>query len=228
MDTLKEYLNYLNSRGYNTKNVFYDYVDGYIISAIIPCKDSYITLYVTYDEEYLETISEGSEVNADLNKLYVHSAYIPCCICNIANYCTGETSGIILHDVKDSYYDIGMEYFEYVIETIVENPFKHKTLAIKKYSEFVEDIINNILPILNDLGFELEYDSYFDCYYRDSSDQIITFKHKSTYTELYTRLDAVTLQSHVEFLKYHFTGNLKDMDLVRFKNYLVSELSNTN
>ena len=160
--------------------------------------------------------------------MYVYSTHIPCYICNIANYCTGDTSGITLHSIKDSYYDTGMEYFEYVIETIVENPFKHKTLAIKKYSEFVEDVINNILPILNDLGFELEYDSYFDCHYRSNSDQVITFKHKSIFPEVYTSLDAVTLQPHIEFLDYNFTGNLKNMDLVQFKNYLVSNLPNTN
>jgi len=198
MKTLKEYSDFLVSKGYCETSLSQTYLSGRLEIVDFIKNGFCINLYVNETKElsdYLDTLEPGTEYQVDYNNYIVVGARIESPICNVADFLTGETKEIQLVSKPNSYNHHTLDLFEKCIEFQKTNLLEHELFIMSKRKEQLEWATKNLIPILEKYNYYVDYDSFFDTTHQKCSSNIrIDFKHPNN-NELTIEMDCITGES---------------------------------
>lgn len=187
METLKDYLDYLLSNGYeiNEGDIPYEFLDGELRSVMFRHKKTGKTVVLScyYTDELVDYLKEnysepGSEYcfmdDAITTKITVTGALIESNIINNPNFFDGEKNGITLQKKGDGsmfdfshYYTDRLDLFEKCI-WIQNHETEHARSIMESHFKNVDFFNENIKPIIEPYYYE-KYDSILDVVEKESS-----------------------------------------------------------
>lgn len=198
MKTLKEYSDFLVSKGYCETSISQTYLDGHLEIVEFVKNDFHVNLYVVETNElsdYLDTLEPGTEYQVDYNNYIVDSANIESPICNVSDFLTGTTKEIQLVSEPNEYNHHTLDLFEKCIEFQKTNILEHELFIMSKRKEQLEWATKNLIPILEKYDYYVKYDSFFDTTNGKCNSNVrIDFKHPNN-NELIIEIDCITGES---------------------------------
>lgn len=194
MKTLKDYADFLYSKGYELTQLPYEFLNGYLTSVSFIKNGYHIKLGTDETEEfteYVETLEDGEEYEVDFKNYEVRSAFIESPLCNVSGFMDGDTSGIRLVNEKDEYYKHTLDLFEYCTTLQTPNLIDHELRIMSKRMEQLKWAKENLVPILEKCDYYADYDSFMTTKERENSSPLIIFNHPNR-SELYFETDILT------------------------------------
>lgn len=195
MNTLKEYADFLYSRGYKETIAPFEFICGKLEMVGFVKNGFHVKLYVEETDEfskYLESLNPGTEYNVEYENYVVNSAYIDAPICNVANFCDGSTEGIELVSKPSTYNKHTLELFEQCIGFQKINLLEHEIFIMSRRQEHLAWAKENLVPLLEKYNYVITFDSFFRTKNESfSSNQRIDFRHHNM-SELSIETDCIT------------------------------------
>jgi hypothetical protein len=195
MKTLKEYADFLYSRGYKENIAPFTFLDGALEIVEFVRYGFHVNLYVEETDEfskYLESLEPGTEYNVEYENYVVNSAFIEAPICNVSNFHDGSTNGIELVSKPNTYNKHTLELFEQCIGFQKINLLEHEIFIMSRRQEHLAWAKENLVPLLEKYNYIITFDSFFDTKNEaPSSNQRIDFKHHNR-SELSIETDCIT------------------------------------
>lgn len=195
MKTLKEYAEFLYSRGYSETIAPYTLLDGSLEIVDFEREGFKVNLYVEDTEEfhkYLETLEPGTEYDIKYENYIVNAAFIESPICNVANFHDGSTDGIELSIEPDDYNRHTLDLFEQCIGYQKINLLEHELFIMSRRQEQLAWAKDNLIPVLEKYDYVITFDSFFDTKNElPSSNQRISFRHHN-HSEIDFETDCIT------------------------------------
>lgn len=181
MKTLKEYAEFLYSKGYKETELPYEFLDSSLQIVSFEKGDWYINLHVQETEEFskfLESLEEGTEYEIDYKNYVVCGAFLKSPICNVSNFYDGSTEGIELVAEPNQYNKHTLDIFEPCVDLQSTNLLNHDLFIMTCRQEQLKWAKDNLIPVLERYDYACEYDSFFSTEEGRSSSNIrIDFKH---------------------------------------------------
>lgn len=197
MKTLKEYADFLYSKGYHETVGAYTFLDGALEVVDFVREGFRVNLYVEETEEfhkYLESLEPGTEYDINYENYIVSSAFIESPICNVANFYDGSTDGIELSIDPTAYNRHTLDLFEQCIGYQKVNLLEHELFIMSRRQEHLSWAKENLVPLLEKYDYVIDFDSFFDTKNEmPSSNQRISFKHHN-HSEIDFETDCITGQ----------------------------------
>ena len=197
MKTLKEYAEFLYSKGYSETVMPYTLVDGALEIVDFVREGFHVNLYLEETEEfhkYLESLEPGTEYNINYENYSVRLAFIESPICNVANFHDGSTDGIELSIEPTSYNRHTLDLFEQCIGYQKINLLEHELFIMSRRQEQLAWAKENLVPLLEKYDYVIDFDSFFDTKNELlSSNQRISFRHHN-HSEIEFETDCITGQ----------------------------------
>lgn len=217
MRTLKEYIDFLLSKGYEEQD-FYEYIDGCLTYVYLTKNDKSVTLQVDLDADIYNSIKVGEPIPTDPNLYEVVNVLIECPICNEMGFLDGGQTGIQLtkYASEEGYVPHGLDLFEKCID-IQENLAQHEMFIMERHIDNIKWLQENLHQFLIDHDYYVDYSSVFDCREKETSSPRIDYKHPNelkfeTFT-LYTDCitgDFIFVTKDVSRVKIRKIENLYD------------------
>ena len=195
MTTLKEYADFLYSRGYKETIAPFTFLDGTLKIVEFVRDGFHVNLYVEETDEfskYLESLEPGTEYHMEYENYVVNSAFIETPICNVANFYDGSTDGIELVSKPNKYNKHTLDLFEQCIGFQKINLLEHEIFIMSRRQEHLAWAKENLVPLLEKYNYVITFDSFFDTKNEaPSSNQRIDFRHHNR-SELSIETDCIT------------------------------------
>lgn len=195
METLDEFDVYLKNKGYTKTKVPYDFIDT-ILNSVDYIKNDYIvTLFVNGTEEFWKELKENGTKEFSVSDYNVNSIFIESPVTNIADFFTGEKTGIRLVNkvTPESYVKHDFSLLEYCLGLQKVDLISHEKKILGCHLKNLE-YIEGYKKFLEDHDYKIYYSSIFDVsenYERESSDLSIRFLHYSG-ESMYFETDCLT------------------------------------
>ena len=197
MKTLKEYAEFLYSKGYSETIAPYTDLCGTLEIVEFIREGFRVNLYVEDTEEfhkYLESLEPGTEYDVKYENYTVRSAFIEAPICNVENFHDGTTDGIELLSKPTIYNRHTLDLFEQCIGFQKTNLLEHELFIMSRRQEHLMWAKENLVPLLEKYDYVINYDSFFDTKNEmPSSNLRIGFKHHN-HSEIEFETDCITGQ----------------------------------
>ena len=197
MKTLKEYAEFLYSKGYSETIAPYTFLDGTLEIVDFIREGFKVNLFVEETEEfhkYLESLEPGTEYEVEYENYIVNAAFIEAPICNVPNYYDGTTDGIELSSKPNDYNRHTLDLFEQCIGFQKINLLEHELFIMSRRQEHLAWAKENLVPLLEKYDYVITFDSFFDTKNEmPSSNQRISFRHHN-HSEIDFETDCITGQ----------------------------------
>lgn len=186
MKTLKEYADFLYKNGYKENITPYTFLNGSLIDVEFIKNDFRLILHIEETEEfskYIDSLAPGTTYKVEFENYIVNGAFIESPICNVSNYFDGSTNGIELVSKANTYNKHTLDLFKFCIKFQETNLLEHELFIMSRRQEHLIWAKNNLIPILENCDFYVDYDSFFDTKQEKNSSNIrIDFKHPNRAT----------------------------------------------
>ncbi len=195
MKALQSFVDILYQNGYKETKAAYQFLDGALEIVEFYKEDYHIWFYVYPTPDFKKWLeSYEGEYKIDYKNYYVSGINIESPLCNIDGFTDGDTSCIQLEEEPNEYVKHGFDLFEYCLTLQTPNLLKHEMKIMRHRLEHLEWAEKNLVPVLEKYDYFAEYDSFFNTENdRDSSNQLITFKHKNSFRGIISiETDALT------------------------------------
>lgn len=197
MKTLKEYAEFLHSKGYSETVGAYTILDGTLKIVDFIREGFKVNLFVEETEEfhkYIESLEPGTTYELKYENYIVNAAFIEAPICNVANYYDGTTNGIELSIEPNDYNRHTLDLFEQCLGFQKINLLEHELFIMSRRQEHLAWAKENLVPLLEKYDYIITFDSFFDAKNTmPSSNQRIDFRHHNC-SDLSIETDCITGQ----------------------------------
>lgn len=199
METLKDYSDFLLSKGYSLAPYSHSYFNGFLTDVTFVKNGYRVILQVGETEEfteYLESLEPNIEYLVEDQNYIVSGAFIESPICNIAGFLDGNKEGITLVKEANDYYTDTLDLFEYCITLQTPNLLEHELKIMSERIKLLSWAKDVLIPVLEKCDYIVDYDSFFiinfDKFELDSSSPVICFRHYNDCGNIYLETHCIT------------------------------------